>query len=146
MAVAKENKVVHGADLAAIGAGIRKAYPRIYVGSCDTAAATAAKVVTVETFPLDGSGKPLVGTVIAVKFSVTNTGANATLNVNSTGAARIWYDAAAYSPGGNIAGAANRYTSYLWDGTYWVWRSHGIDADIETLAASEIETICANNW
>ena len=81
MAVAKENKVVHGADLAAIGAGIRKAYPRIYVGSCDTAAATAAKVVTVETFPLDGSGKPLVGTVIAVKFSVTNTGANATLAV-----------------------------------------------------------------
>lgn len=133
MAVAKENKVVRGADLEAVGAGIRKAYPRAYFGTCGTAAATAAKVVTVETFPLS-AGKPLVGTMIVVKFSATNTGASPTLNVNNTGAAGIWYNAAAYTSNGNIAGYANRYTTYMWDGTYWVWISHGTDNDTNTIA------------
>ena len=130
MAIAKENKVVHGSDLVAVGAGIRKAYPRAYVGSCPTAAATAAKVVTVETFPLDANNKPLVGTTIVVKFSNTNTGAAPTLNVNGTGAFTIWYDNAAYTAGGNIGGYANRYTTYTWDGTYWVWNTHGTAVDI----------------
>ena len=101
--------------------------PRAYIGTCATAAATAAKVVTVGDFPLDSNGKPLVGTLILVKFSKTNTGASPTLNVNDTGAASIWYNTAAYTSSSNIAGYANRYSAFLWDGTYWVWVTHGTD-------------------
>ena len=108
--------------------------PRVYVGECDTAAGTAAKVVTVETFPTDSNGKPLVGTMIVVRFAATNTGASPTLNVNGTGAASIWYNAAAYTTGGNIAGYKDRYSTYVWDGTYWVWVSHGTDNNDNTLA------------
>lgn len=101
--------------------------PRAYIGTCATAAATAAKVVTVGDFPLDSNGKPLVGTLIVVKFSKTNTGEAPTLNVNGTGAASIWYNNAAYTASSNIGGYASRYTTYVWDGTYWVWVSHGTD-------------------
>ena len=134
MAVAKENKLVRGSDLVAVGAGIRKAYPRVYTGSCSTAAATADKVVTVETFPLDPNGKPLVGTVIAVKFTATNSKASPTLDVNGTGAASIWYNASQYTGSGYIAGSAGRYVFYLWDGTYWVWLTHGAELNDNSLA------------
>lgn len=112
---------------------------RIYVGSCPTGASTAEKVVTTETFPVDSNGKPLVGTVILVKFSATNTAANATLNVNSTGAASIWYNNAVYSTGGNIAGYANRYSLFAWNGTQWVWVSHGADNNTTYSAMSDAE-------
>ena len=104
-------------------------YPRIYVGTCSTAAATAAKVVTTEEFPL-ANGNPVVGTTIAVKFTNTNSGASPTLNVNSTGAHSIYYNNAVYTSSGNLAGYANRYTYYVWDGTYWVWLSQGASADV----------------
>lgn len=103
---------------------------RIYVGSCSTAAATNPKVCTVEDFPLDTEGKPLVGTLISVKFSATNTSTSTTpqLNVNNTGAVRIWYNynvlAAAKSA---YAGYANRYINYMYDGTYWVFLGHSTD-------------------
>ena len=106
----------------------------IYLGTCSTAAGTAAKEVTVETFPLQ-NGKPVVGTVIGVKFDNTNSAANVTLNVNSTGAASIYYTAAVYTSTSSIvSGAKNRYVYYVWDGTYWVWVSQGVDADTNTIA------------
>ena len=106
--------------------------PKIYVGTCTTAAATAAKTATVETFPLDANNKPLVGTVVGIKFSNTNSAESATLNVNSTGAASIWYDAAAYTGSGAYAGAASRYLYFVWDGTYWAFLSWGYDKDADT--------------
>lgn len=121
MAIEKEDKIVRGRDLEAVGAGIRKAYPRAYVGTCSTAAATAAKVVTVEEFPTDSQGKPLKGTMIAVSFSATNTAASPTLNVNGTGAARIWYSGAYYAASGKIGGWAGKHIFYMWGGTTWVY-------------------------
>lgn len=105
---------------------------KVYYGTCTTAAATNPKVVTVETFPTDGNGKPLVGTLICVKYSYTDTSTSTspTINVNDTGDARIWVNnavlATAKSP---YHGYANRYITYMWDGTYWVWRSSGYDAN-----------------
>ena len=110
-----------------VASAIAGAPSKVYVGTCATAAATVAKVVTVETFPLDANNKPLVGTTIVVKFSKTNSGTAPTLNVNGTGDASIWYNNAAYAASSNIAGYANRYTTYVWDGTYWVWVTHGTD-------------------
>ena len=106
----------------------------IYVGTCDTAAATAEKTVTVTTFPIQ-NGKPVVGTVIGVLYSNTNSASNVTLNVNSTGAESIYYTAAVYTSTSSIVcGAKNRYVYYVWDGTYWVWLSQSADADTNTIA------------
>ena len=103
---------------------------RVYVGSCSTAAATNPKVCTVEDFPLDAEGKPLVGTLISVKFSATNTSTSTTpqLNVNETGAIRIWYNNAVLDTAkSTYAGYAHRYINYMYDGTYWVFLGHSTD-------------------
>ena len=62
-------------------------------GSCSTAAATAAKVVDCAGFAL------VTGAEITVKFTVTNTAANPTLNVNGSGAKSIYYRGSAISAG-----------------------------------------------
>lgn len=105
---------------------------KIYYGTCTTAAATDPKVCTVEEFPLDGNGKPLVGTQICVKFSATDTSTTTTphLNVNGTGDERIWVNTAVLASAKSAYhGYANRYITYMWDGAYWVWRSSGYDAN-----------------
>jgi hypothetical protein len=123
-------KTINGESLKGSGDLVTKS---VYVGTCPTAAGTANKVVTVEEFPLV-NGAPVVGTTIVVKFTYTNTAANAKLVVNGTSAASIWFNTAAYTATGNVAGAAGRYSTYTWDGTYWVWVSHGTDNNDNTLA------------
>ena len=92
--------------------------------TCVTAAATAAKVVTLDSG--DSNWVLRKGDIIAVKFTNTNTASSVTLNVNSTGAKSIWYNNAAYTGSSNaITGYANRYLFYLYDGTNWVWFSDG---------------------
>lgn len=103
---------------------------RVYVGTCSTAAATNPKVCTVETFPVDENNKPYAGTEIVVKFTATNTSTSTTpqLNVNGTGAIRIWYNNAVLaSTKSAYAGYANRYLHYVYDGTYWVFMGHSVD-------------------
>lgn len=112
---------------------------KVYYGTCATAAATAAKVVSVSS---DQNFSLRVGVIVGVKFSNTNTYSNVTsspitLNVNSTGAKNIWYNTT-HSGAGNTGtyttpyGVANRYNYYMYDGTYWVWVSHGFDANTWT--------------
>ena len=60
-------------------------------GTCSTAAATAAKVVSCSNFAL------ITGAEITVKFTTANTAANPTLNVNNTGAKAIFYKDSAIS-------------------------------------------------
>lgn len=103
---------------------------QLYVGTCSTAAATNPKVCTVEEFPVDENGKPYAGTEIVVKFTATNTSTSTTpqLNVNGTGAIRIWYNNAVLaSTKSAYAGYANRYLHYVYDGTYWVFMGHSVD-------------------
>lgn len=102
-----------------------------FYGTCDTAAATAAKVVTLA----DTAGWELkAGTIVGVKFTNTNTASNVTLNVNGTGAKSIWYGQAAYTGSSTtICGYAARMIYYMYDGsTYWMWLNHGIDANDNT--------------
>jgi len=97
----------------------------IYVGTCDTAAATAAKTATTDSFPLDDNDKPLIGTVVAIKFTNTNTyktsGTTMTLNVNATGDFPIYYNASEVvsttSANTLACGYKNRYTFYMFNGT-----------------------------
>lgn len=82
----------------------------IHYATCSTAAATAAKAAALSGFKLG------TGAWAAVKFTVTNTAANPTLNINGTGAKAVRYRNAAVSTG---ALAANRIYLMVYDGTYW---------------------------
>ena len=105
---------------------------RIYYGTCSTTANTYVKEATVETFPLDANNKPLVGTVVAIKYSVTNTYKTA-LNVNNTGEYPMYYNnaAVATSTSANtlVAGYKNRHVFYVFNGTQWVWLSASYDTN-----------------
>ena len=79
-----------------------------HFGTCSTAAATAAKVVSCSNFTLT------TGSRIIVQFTVTNTAASPTLNVNNTGAKAITYRNSAISAGYL---AANRVYEFVYDGT-----------------------------
>ena len=81
-----------------------------HYGSCSTAAGTAEKAVAVTSYKL------VTGSWVAVKFTVTNTAANPTLNVNSTGAKAIYYRGAAVSAGYL---AANRTYLFVYNGTQY---------------------------
>ena len=119
---------------------------KIYYGECKTAAATNPKVCTVEGFPLDENNEPLIGTIIAVKFTNTNssTSTSPQLNVNNLGAARI------YQSGGVLATAKSTWAGYaeyviyyMWDGTYWVVISNSIgnsNTTYSVISDSELET------
>ena len=79
-----------------------------HYGTCSTAAGTAAKTVSLTGFTL------ATGAIVTVKFTVTNTAANPTLNVNGTGAKAIMYRGSAISAGYL---AANRVYIFVYDGT-----------------------------
>lgn len=121
----------------------------MYVGTCSTAANTYAKEATVDTFPLDSNNKPLEGTIVGIKYANSNTyktaGEYYTLNVNNTGAYRIYYNNAdlATSTSANTlaAGYKNRYIYYIFDNDRWVWLSAGSDTNTtySGMTAAEIE-------
>ncbi len=89
-----------------------------HYGTCSTAAATAAKTVALTGFTL------VTGAVVFVRFTVTNTAANPTLNVNGTGAKAIQYRNAAVSAGYL---AANRTYAFVYDGS-----SYELVGDVDT--------------
>lgn len=98
-------------------------------GTYSTDAATAAKVVTL----VGNSGwKPFVGSFVTVKFTYTNSVANATLNVNGSGAYSIWYNNTEYTSDSSYAGYENRCNTYMFNGTHYVFISWSYDANTNT--------------
>lgn len=81
-----------------------------HYGSCATEAATVEKVVACSNYTL------VTGSRIIVKFTVTNTAANPTLNVNSTGAKAIYYRGAAINAGHLASG---RTYEFVYNGTQY---------------------------
>lgn len=113
-------------------------YTNIAYGTCATAAATAAKVVTISG---NSNWTLQKGSIILVKYTYTNTASSVTLNVNSTGAKQIWYSNAVYTSTGNtITGTANRNVMYMYDGTYWVWISSSVDNNTDTKVTNTLAT------
>lgn len=92
------------------GLSVNGSADRFNYGTCSTAAATADKTVACTGF---AGG---IGSEITVKFTVTNTAANPTLNVNSTGAKPIYYRGATISAGYL---AANRTYTFRFNGTQY---------------------------
>ena len=94
-------------------------------GTCTTAAATAAKVVTISG---NTNWKLKAGSRIVVKFSETNTAENPTLNVNNTGAKSIWYNTALITTNSlSYAGYANRPMEFVYDGTQYIFIGWSLD-------------------
>lgn len=87
---------------------------KMLYGISSTAAATADKVATIT--PEVIGFLLYTGVVVSVKFTVTNTAANPTLNINETGAKPIYYRGAAISAGYL---AANRTYMFCYNGTQW---------------------------
>lgn len=91
-------------------------------GTCDTAAGTAAKVVACPDFDA-----LITGVTIHVKFTYSNTAANATLNVNSTGAKNLCsYGTTRVGTTEKTSWKAGAVVSFTYDGTSWVMNS-GVD-------------------
>lgn len=88
-------------DLATAGSGI---------GTCSTAATTAAKTVAISNFILLKNGS------VAVRFTAGISVTGATLNVNSTGAKAIYINGQPVQPGDVRAGQTAIMT---YDGTNW---------------------------
>ena len=87
-------------------------------GTCATAAATAAKVATIQ----DSQAFTLItGATIHIKFTYANGVANPTLNVNSTGAIKIYrYGTTAPSTSAATSWNAGAVVSFTYDGTNWI--------------------------
>ena len=81
-----------------------------HYATCSTAAATAAKTVALSGFAL------ATGARVLVKFTVTNSAANPTLDVNGTGAKPIQYRGAAIAAG---TLAANRTYEFVYTGAQY---------------------------
>lgn len=99
-------------------------YSNIAYGTCSTAAATAAKVVTVS---VNTEWKLEVGSIICVTFSAINTAQNPTFNVNGTGAKPVSYNNTAITTT-NLNRAGHTIPQmYIYNGEYYVWIGHSTD-------------------
>lgn len=97
-------------------------------GTCDTAAATAAKVVTCAAF-----NTLETGVTIHVKFTNSNTVANPTLNVNSTGAKSIYrYGTTVPGTSAVTSWYAGAVVSFTYDGSAWQMNDHIPDTNTNT--------------
>lgn len=83
-------------------------------GTCSTAAATAAKTVSIT----DGTFSLEAGARVSVKFSNANTADTPTLNVANTGAKNIFHKGAQITTGVNKALLAG-VCDFIYDGTQW---------------------------
>ena len=100
-------------------------FTNIAYATCSTEAATAAKVITISG---NTNWTLAVGSIIVVKFSVTNTAQNPTFNVNSSGAKSVWYNTGVITTGSlGMAGSANRPMQFMYDGTNWIFLGWSLD-------------------
>lgn len=83
-------------------------------GTCSTAAATAAKTVSITT----GTFSLEAGARVSVEFSNANTADTPTLNVASKGAKNIFHKGAQITTNGNKALLAG-VCDFIYDGTQW---------------------------
>lgn len=83
----------------------------VLYGTCDTAAATAAKVVTCSDFDT-----LMTGVTIRVKFANVNTAASPTVNINSTGAKSVYRFGSTDPVDGN-SWNAGEVVELVYDGT-----------------------------
>lgn len=110
-------------------------------GTCTTAAATAAKAVSITT----GTFNLEAGARISVKFNNANTANSPTLNVNSKGAKNIFHKGAQITSGSNKALLAG-VVDFIYDGTQWHLIGNYIDTNTTyTASTSKLVTTTVPN-
>ena len=95
--------------------------------TCNTAAATAAKVATITPsshFSLEKGAR------VAVQFDNANTAGSPTLNVNNTGAKAIYFKNAALTSSNYWS--AKQIIDFIYDGNYWVCSAVVTDNNTDT--------------
>ena len=106
-------------------------------GYCQTAAATAIKIVDMTGFTL------VEGVTIHVKFQYSNTASSPKLNVNGTGAKSIMqYGTTAAAGAADTTGwQAGAMVMFTYDGTNWI-RDQGYNTNntYSAMSASEMKT------
>lgn len=101
-------------------------------GTCSTAAATVAKEVTLANFD-----ELLTGVTIHVKFTNSNTASNPTLDVNDTGAKRIYrYGTTSPSTSAGWSWYAGAVVSFTYDGSAWIMNDMIGNDDTKNTAGS----------
>jgi hypothetical protein len=95
-------------------------------GTCSTAAATAAKTVSITS----GTYSLAAGLRVTVKFTYANTASTPTLNVNSKGAKNIFHKGAQITSGANKALLAG-VCDFVYDGTQWHLVGNYIDTNTD---------------
>lgn len=109
---------------------------RLYFGTCETAQATKAKVVTVS----DTSFTLTAGVAISVKFTYASAKSTMTIAVNNTTACSVvQYGTTACSSGTTTTGwPAGSVVIFVFDGTYWV-RSFFSNTTYSAMTQAEID-------
>ena len=119
LATTAESGYMSGADKTKLEA------TNLAYGTCSTAAATAAKVVTLTG---NTNWKLAPGSMVTVIMEHTNTAANPTFNVNGTGAKPVRFGSAVITTSNLVyAGTANRPINYVYDGTHYFFTGWGVD-------------------
>lgn len=103
----------------------RATRPRVAYGTCSTAGNVAEKEIVLHSDFADW--KLEVGAEFVVKFDTTNSATDITLNVNGTGAKRIWYNQSVVSSVQVMICQIQRPERYMYDGTNYVWMGHALD-------------------
>lgn len=102
-------------------------YTNIAYGTCDTAAATAEKAITISG---NTNWDLQVGSIIVVKFTNSNTAQNPTFNVNGKGGKPVWYNTSIITTSSlSYAGYKNRAMEFMYDGTQFVFIGWSVDSN-----------------
>ena len=117
-----------------------KGNAKVFYGTCSTAGATAAKVVTCDSFT---SADLAPGTLIIVKFDNVNTAAVAdiTMSVNGTTACGIRKLDGTSVTTLSAAGEIRAFpTLFICTGTYWIQANTDQDTTYATITTTELNT------
>ena len=109
----------------------------IAYGTCATAAATAAKVITITG---NTNWTLVAGSMITILFSATNTAESPTFNVNGTGEKNVFYGANQITTSSlSYAGYANRPMNFMYDGTQYRFIGWGADSNSDTKVTNVVQ-------
>ena len=104
-------------------------YTNIAYGTCATAADVATKEVALNS-NVANHWKQEIGSMIAIKFDISNSASNVKIKVGNNDAYPIWYNNEEYtSTGTAYTGYTNRLIVYMFNGTHWVWITSSYDSN-----------------
>ncbi len=112
----------------------------VHFGACTTTPATAAKIVSIPNFVLKDGAK------IYVEFTMGNTAANPTLNVNSTGGKSVFTMDCANGYVVRPTDIGQGIYEFIYLGEFWYTVSNNISYDIASFTSNDLADSSATSW